>query len=133
MMTQSIKTVGLTIFTLLVLTLAMPVQAENLSKTFATCMDKAQSNVDTINCMDTEIKQQDARLNKTYAALRADVDPDRRPALLEAQRAWIKFRDLNCGFHLDPNGGSIAPLLATDCVMRMTADRADELAQLLQR
>jgi uncharacterized protein YecT (DUF1311 family) len=133
MMPRTHKTVAWTVFTLLVLAFNLPAQANNFTKSFDACMGNAQANVAMVDCIDEEIKRQDARLNKTYATLRDDVDASRRPALLEAQRAWIKFRDLNCGFHLDPNGGSIAPLLASDCVMRMTANRADELSQLLAR
>lgn len=132
-MTQRLKTAVMGTVSTLLLTLAVVAQATNLTKAFDICIEKARSNVDMIDCTDDEIKRQDTRLNKTYAALRSDIDPARRPALLQAQRAWIKFRDLNCGFHLDPNGGSIAPILATGCVMRMTADRADELTQLLPR
>lgn len=132
-MTHRLKTAAMVTVLTLLLTLAVTVQATNLTKAFDVCIEKARSNVGVINCTDDEIKRQDERLNKTYAALRSDIDPARRPALLQAQRAWIQFRDSNCDFYLDPNGGSIAPILATGCLMRMTADRADELIQLLPR
>ena len=32
--------------------------------------------------------------------------------LLEAQRAWIKFRDTNCDFYYDPDGGTMARVRA---------------------
>jgi Lysozyme inhibitor LprI len=31
-----------------------------------------------------------------------------KKALLEAHRAWIKFRDTNCRFYYNPEGGSSA-------------------------
>jgi uncharacterized protein YecT (DUF1311 family) len=54
----------------------------------------------------------------------------RKEALLEAQRAWIKFRDANCNFYYDPEGGSAARLAGTDCNLKATADRATELKDL---
>jgi uncharacterized protein YecT (DUF1311 family) len=55
---------------------------------------------------------------------------ERKNALIEAQRAWIKFRDANCGFYGDPEGGSAARMAANECFLNATADRAKEL-QLL--
>ncbi len=103
------------------------------SKQFSTCMDKSggiTSNI--INCIVTENKLQDARLNKAYKALGADLPPARKTQLLEAQRAWIKFRDTNCNFYDDPDGGSMARVSANDCVMRATTERARELEALKQ-
>ncbi|MGB0126460.1 MAG: lysozyme inhibitor LprI family protein [Rhodocyclaceae bacterium] len=50
----------------------------------------------------------------------------------EAQRAWIKFRDANCDFYYDPEGGSLARVSANDCMMSSTARRAKELESLNQ-
>jgi uncharacterized protein YecT (DUF1311 family) len=50
--------------------------------------------------------------------------------LVEAQRAWIKFRDANCGFYADPEGGSAARVTANECFLNATADRAKELRLL---
>jgi len=54
----------------------------------------------------------------------------RKEGLLEAQRAWIKFRDTNCNFYYDPDGGSAAHLAGSDCMLNATADRATELKNL---
>ena len=37
----------------------------------------------------------------------------------EAQRAWIKFRDANCSFYYDPEGGSAAHLAGNGCVLKL--------------
>jgi len=50
--------------------------------------------------------------------------------LVEAQRAWIKFRDANCGFYADPERGSAARMTANECFLNATADRAKELSLL---
>ncbi|NDG38531.1 MAG: DUF1311 domain-containing protein [Betaproteobacteria bacterium] len=107
--------------------------AAGSSKQFAACIDKSGGvTSSTIECIVTENKLQDDRLNKAYKALSADLQPARKTQLLEAQRAWIKFRDTNCSFYADPDGGSMARVSANDCVMRATTERARELEALKQ-
>lgn len=103
-----------------------------LSQQFENCNSKAVSPVDIHGCIGSEIKLQDARLNVAYKAVLADVTPARAKQLLEAQRSWIKFRDANCNFYLDPEGGTIAPVRAGLCEMNLTASRAKELEDYLK-
>ena len=113
--------------------LAVHAQEINLTKQFSVCMDKADGVTQhMVECIDAEIKRQDARLNKAYKALVADLNPERKKQLLEAQRAWLKFRDTNCAFYYDPEGGTIARVQAVDCMMTMTASRAKELENFNQ-
>ena len=113
--------------------LAVHAQEINLTKQFSVCMDKADGVTQhMVECIDAEIKRQDARLNKAYKALVADLNPERKKQLLEAQRAWLKFRDTNCAFYYDPDGGTIARVQAVDCMMTMTASRAKELENFNQ-
>ena len=74
--------------------------------------------------------RQDVRLNENYNKLGSKLSPNRKKVLLEAQRAWIKFRDANCNFYYDPDGGSSARMAANECVLNATADRAGELKLL---
>lgn len=113
--------------------LAVHAQEINLTKQFSVCMDKAEGvTQNMVECIDAEIKRQDARLNKAYKAVMADLNPERKKQLLEAQRAWLKFRDTNCAFYFDPEGGTIARVQAVDCMMTMTASRAKELENFTQ-
>lgn len=113
--------------------LAVHAQEINLTKQFSVCMDKADGVTQhMVECIDAEIKRQDARLNKAYKAVVADLNPERKKQLLEAQRAWLKFRDTNCAFYYDPDGGTIARVQAVDCLMTMTASRAKELENFTQ-
>ena len=48
----------------------------------------------------------------------------------DAQRLWLQYRDANCQFYADPDGGTAAGVAAADCVLQMTAGRARELAGL---
>lgn len=101
-----------------------------LSKQYDACMSKAVATVDMVDCMTAETKRQDAGLNAAYKELQAELNAGRKKQLLEAQRAWIKFRDTNCDFYYDPEGGSLARLAANDCILTMTANRAQELRNL---
>lgn len=112
---------------------AQPQQAQDdgLSRQFTTCMDRSGGvTLNMIECISAEAQRQDDQLNRAYQALRADLPPERKKQLLEAQRAWIKFRDTNCDFYYDPDGGTLARVMANDCVMQMTANRARELEGL---
>ena len=102
-----------------------------LSPQYATCMDKSRGvTMGMIDCIAAETSRQDARLNKAYKTAMAAQSPERKKQLQDAQRAWIKFRDANCGFYYDPDGGSMARVSANDCVMTSTANRAQELERI---
>jgi len=104
-----------------------------LSKQHAACMDKSgATTMDMIGCITAENQRQDAGLNKAYKALMAQLPPPRKAQLQHAQRAWIKYRDANCAFYDDPDGGTLARVNANACVMTATAERARELERLRQ-
>ena len=101
------------------------------SKDFDTCMDKAAGVTPAmIDCISAELKRQDAVLNENYRKLMAPLSAKRKKALQEAQRAWLKFRDTNCDFYYDPDGGTAARVDSSECLLNATTDRAGELAQL---
>jgi uncharacterized protein YecT (DUF1311 family) len=103
------------------------------SPQYAQCIDKSGGNTSNmIECNAVELKQQDDSLNKFYRALLAKLTPQRRQQLVKAQRAWVSFRDANCGFYLDPDGGSAARLSASSCILTTTAERAKEIKDLLE-
>ncbi|MEM6267546.1 MAG: lysozyme inhibitor LprI family protein [Pseudomonadota bacterium] len=75
------------------------------------------------------MKARDASLTKYQP------DGDGRPGyfetLLEAQRAWLTYRDAHCradGFYA--RGGSLEPLLVATCKTALTKTRTDELRDL---
>jgi len=108
-----------------------PASEPQYSREYAKCMDKTNGvTFDMIECINAETKRQDARLNQNYKALMAAQTGKQRNALLAAQRAWIAFRDANCDFYYDPDGGTAARLAAYSCHLHMTASRADELLNL---
>lgn len=86
--------------------------------------------------------QADLRLNQVYQRLRQQLQRlAHHDVVFEAgnlitiQRDWIRFRDHNCnwqsGLVYTPNTQQGATLLP--CLIRMTENRSDELAQVLQQ
>jgi uncharacterized protein YecT (DUF1311 family) len=97
-------------------------------------MDKGKNGTtaDMFECNGEELDRQDARLNDAYNKLMSKLSRDRKKALLKAQRAWIKFREANCDYWYDPQGGTAARLNASGCSFTMTAARAKELEGMLE-
>lgn len=124
------------IFSLLALSVTCTSFAESnaldtYSNSYKICMDKAISTIDIIECTNTENSVQDKRLNVAYKKLISRQNAARVKQLTEVQKLWIKYRDANCGFYYDPDGGSMARILANDCMLQMTKDRAIELESLM--
>ena len=93
-----------------------------MTQEYSTCLGKSNGvTIEMINCMLAETRRQDARLNENYKRLISKLPTVRKTALVEAQRAWIKFRDANCGFYADPEGGSVARMTANESFLNATA------------
>lgn len=106
-------------------------QESSLSPAYKACMDASGGTTFGMRtCLGEEHERQDARLNRVYQALIGALSPEREEALRVAQRAWIRYRDANCDFYYDPQGGTAAGLAASSCLLSETADRADELERL---
>ena len=121
---------------ILVLTLACmsqfaAAQDIGLTKQFSNCMDKSNGvTSNMIDCMEAESKRQSGRMNRAYKELSDQVSAQRKKQLQLAQDAWVAYRDENCEFYYDPDGGTIAAVNANDCFMSATAARAKELETL---
>lgn len=102
--------------------------APSYSRDYETCADTSEGVTGTIlDCIAREHARQDRRLNQAYRATLAALPAARRRALTAAQRAWLGFRDAECAYVGDPEGGQAADIARNECVLRMTAERADAL------
>jgi len=99
-------------------------------------------------CAAREFVAADAELNAQWRITRAamkkrdeswdegsppdwDVRPGYFVTLLEAQRAWITYRDAHCrsdGYFA--RGGSLEPLLVSTCKTALTKERTEQLREL---
>ncbi len=100
-----------------------------------------ESTQGTSQCLYGESEVWDELLNAEYRQTMAwakEMDRDeaeyfpeyavRADRLRAAQRAWIAFRDAECGLEYAVWGaGSMRHIAGADCIMRQTAERAIEL------
>jgi uncharacterized protein YecT (DUF1311 family) len=113
--------------------------------------EKAGTQAESTQCAWNDFKRADAELNVQYRssladaaerdrsdrmnpAVRGDTRPSYTEALQEAQRAWIKFRDLHCrveGYW--GRGGTIEPMLVNFCLARVTRERTEQLRKMWHR
>lgn len=89
-----------------------------------------ETTMGMMDCAGRERALWDERLNGAYAALRGKASPTQATALQQAQRAWMAYRDARCGFEATRyEGGSLAGVVAGNCFLQVTAERALELTQ----
>jgi len=97
-------------------------------------------------CAYGDYQRADAAMNRQWKPLLAKMkerDKDFEPngdsrssyvdALLESQRAWLKFRDAHCvaeGYFA--RGGSMEPMVVGNCLEHLTVDRTKQLHDLLE-
>ena len=94
-------------------------------------------------CAAQDFQRADAELNEVWSEVRAwaksaDAEPydDGQPghwaSLLEAQRAWLAYRDAHCRLvGYDARGGSLQPLLTANCRAELTRERSRSMRALL--
>lgn len=107
--------------------------ADGQSQTYQVCMDRSGGVTSKmLACADAEINRHDATLNQNYQAAMQTLEEPQQQGLRAAQRAWIKFRDAECGFIAGLTGGSIDRINAANCMLEMTQQRANVLADLVK-
>jgi uncharacterized protein YecT (DUF1311 family) len=84
-------------------------------------------------CAANEYQREDAKLNEYYKELAGKLGPSEKERLKAAQRAWIKFRDLQCEFEASSyEGGSIQPLVRSSCLAQVTKQRNVDLRRMIE-
>jgi uncharacterized protein YecT (DUF1311 family) len=84
-------------------------------------------------CAGLRASRADAKLIKIYRALVRDF-PLRSSELQEMERAWIKNRDGDCDEASESEeGGSLAPMVYSDCAYEKTLKRIVELEAIRRR
>lgn len=105
--------------------------------------ENAMAQVEMTFCARQEYEAADAALNAAYKqaraamkAIDANLPEDERGAetsLLDAQRAWITYRDAACtaeGYLM--HGGTAEPLLVYGCLATLTRGRTQDLLYLTE-
>lgn len=108
--------------------------------------DNPQYQVEMNFCAGRDYDAADTELNAqwklTVAALKArdktidrsyDSQPTHYDTLLAAQRAWLTYRDQHClSESFAARGGSMAPMLHSGCMARLTKERTEQLKALVE-
>ena len=91
----------------------------------ATC-ERAQTTADMRACLSNALRAAEEDMQRYLEAARRDARPPE--ALEEAQAAWAGYRDAACrGAAGQYEGGSLRPVVALDCLLRLTRERTLEL------
>lgn len=79
-------------------------------------------------------KKADADMTRTYKLVMNGLSsPTEKNLLLEAQRAWIKYKEAHCKAIANQyQGGSIYPLVLYSCLEDLTIERKKKLQQYLE-
>src|SRR4051794_23966579 len=84
----------------------------------------AVSDRKRVDCLDRERLVWDQILNDSYKSMIDGLDSGQTKKLREMQRAWIRSRELSCGFWYDYFEGTMASPMIASCNNRETARRA---------
>ncbi|BEM38633.1 hypothetical protein SME10J_23600 [Serratia marcescens] len=103
------------------------------NKPESNCLQTAQSQAELNDCAAQTYKNADGEMNKVYKKVMDTLktSPEKSKALLQAQRAWLKFRDADCTF-LSSNsaGGSINAMSNALCLSERTTERTSYLSKI---
>ena len=100
------------------------------AQTAAECIAPQQQQLMNA-CAYKEYEAADSALNAAWTPAKSFADAiGKGEALLEAQRAWLAYRDAACDVHASPyEGGSIQPLIRATCLSDLTASRTRMLLE----
>ncbi|MBL3524345.1 DUF1311 domain-containing protein [Serratia plymuthica] len=103
------------------------------NKPESTCLQTAQSQAELNDCAAQTYKNADGEMNAAYKKVMDTLkkSPEKSKSLLQAQRAWLKFRDADCAF-LSSNsaGGSINAMNNALCLSERTTERTNSLNKI---
>jgi uncharacterized protein YecT (DUF1311 family) len=84
-------------------------------------------------CSAQRLQLAEKELSVTYQKMLDHFGPKKDKELQYSQQAWLKYRDAQCAFEESfAQGGSLAPMLLTDCQKDMTQKRTKRLKNIIQ-
>lgn len=106
--------------------------AERDSLTLTNCTKSVSGDtMGLISCYSDETDRQNKALNDVYHKLNVLLPPEAKTDLVEAERAWLRFRDAECLFQAVQMEGSVGRIHGAECVMGMTRARVQVLQEYL--
>ncbi|MEA5596410.1 lysozyme inhibitor LprI family protein [Rivularia sp. UHCC 0363] len=84
-------------------------------------------------CAGRSYETADQKLNQVYRQLKPKLRASQQKRLVDAQTAWIQFRDKSCAFEAgDAEGGTLEPVLKLSCLTDVTQQRVKDLQRYLE-
>ena len=109
-----------------------PVAVAAADRQFDSCMDRSGGiTSEMLSCIGEAQDRADARLSTTLLKASGSISPVRRASLSEAQEAWLIYRQAHCDFLADPEGGTSASVISSDCWLSLTEERVAFLDTLV--
>lgn len=99
---------------------------QNATKNYWQCIGAVESSVEVGTCLDEELSRQEIRLKKAYSKLVRNTDVESKKLIEKAQTAWLAYRNFDCEAQAI-KGGSAAYNSHITCLIRLTANRAEEM------
>ncbi|HBE21022.1 MAG TPA: hypothetical protein DEG17_22425 [Cyanobacteria bacterium UBA11149] len=132
---KSSQGINLFIFsaTLLLLIPINPITAlpSNQPKQQINCRNP-NSNVEYKECAYRAYQAADRRLNQVYQQVISTLSGEEKQKLIDAELAWIKFRDLHCEFEVyGSRGGTGYGGFLSECLEQVTRERTAQLETFL--
>ncbi|CZY38159.1 TPA: lysozyme inhibitor LprI family protein [Enterobacter cloacae] len=103
------------------------------ASTLADECDNATTQLELNTCSAQQYQAADKKLNQTYQSAIKRAAAPQRDLLKKAQQAWIALRDADCNFiGSGTEGGSVQPMIISQCLTEKTVEREAFLASLMQ-
>ena len=93
----------------------------------------ANTQTEMNQCAAAQYQAADKKLNETWQQALKRTSGQQLELLKKAQQAWISLRDADCAFLASgAEGGSMQPMLISQCMTDKSVEREAFLASLLQ-
>ena len=93
----------------------------------------ANTQTEMNQCAAAQYQAADKKLNETWEQALKRASGNQQELLKKAQLAWISLRDADCAFLASgAEGGSMQPMLISQCMTDKSVEREAFLASLLQ-
>ena len=93
----------------------------------------ANTQTEMNQCAAAQYQAADKKLNETWQQALKRASGQQQELLKKAQQAWISLRDADCAFLASgAEGGSMQPMLISQCMTDKSVERESFLASLLQ-
>ncbi|MGC6111219.1 lysozyme inhibitor LprI family protein [Klebsiella aerogenes] len=93
----------------------------------------ANTQTEMNQCAAAQYQAADKKLNETWQQALKRASGQQLELLKKAQQAWISLRDADCAFLASgAEGGSMQPMLLSQCMTDKSVEREAFLASLLQ-